>query len=155
MRMGTVRNEKKGEKKSHDQKSRARQLSDAQVLPKARMKSFWPGKDLPPPVLSFVVFLGRTAAVDDVVEEFSSWNVTALLFVLEELLLDLPVFANTLPRRAPTATAPPPDDCGRTAFTSGVRENCYSMPCCCLRASKLALRSSRSSFDLAILSGWW
>jgi len=138
-------------------KRRIRQLSDAQVLPKARMKSFWPGKDLRPPVLNFVVvFLGRTAAVDDDVVAFSSWNVTALLFVLEELLLELPVFARALPRRAPTtATTPPPDDCGRTAFTSGVRENCYSMPCCCLRASKLALRSSRSSFDLAILSGWW
>jgi hypothetical protein len=130
-------------------------MSTAQVFPKARMKSFCPGKDRPP-ALNFVVVVaisfGRTAAVEDDGEDFSSWNVTALGFMLEALLLELPAFASALPRRALMGTRPP-DDCGRTAFTSGVRENCYSMPCCCLRASKLALRSSRSSFDLAIFSG--
>lgn len=33
--------------------------------------------------------------------------------------------------------------------------NCQSMPCCFLSCAKFSLRASRSSFDLAIFSGWW
>lgn len=31
----------------------------------------------------------------------------------------------------------------------------YSMPCCFFRRSRFSWRSARSSFDLAIFSGWW
>jgi hypothetical protein len=41
------------------------------------------------------------------------------------------------------------------AFLAAGPSICYSIPCCFLSCSKFSLRASRSSFDLAILSGWW
>lgn len=38
---------------------------------------------------------------------------------------------------------------------SAGRSNCQSIPCCFLSLAKDSLRASKSSFDLAILSGWW
>lgn len=35
------------------------------------------------------------------------------------------------------------------------RSNCQSIPCCFLSLAKDSRRASMSSFDLAILSGWW
>lgn len=35
------------------------------------------------------------------------------------------------------------------------RSNCQSIPCCFLSLANDSRRASRSSFDLAILSGWW
>lgn len=32
--------------------------------------------------------------------------------------------------------------------------NCQSIPCCFLSCAKFSLRASKSSFDLAIFSGW-
>lgn len=43
-------------------------------------------------------------------------------------------------------------------FPSGLsagRSDCQSIPCCCFSWAKFCLRASRSSFDLAIFSGWW
>jgi hypothetical protein len=61
-----------------------------------------------------------------------------------------------VPDRPPASVVlMPGDDCGPAALTSVVRALCYTLPCCCLRVSSSALRSSMSAFDLAILSGWW
>ena len=85
----------------------------------------------------------------------SSWNVTTFFSAEDRLRDDEPLLRplSLLPQSLSVLFD---DICDPTDPTSVGRAHPYSMPCCCLSASRLALRcSSSSAVDLTIFSGWW